>query len=83
MKEELNLRDKHCNAVWGLNELIVGVLRSVWLSAAPPEPGVPPGIAGKYGEGKNSFSASSHQLLCKIPRLVWDPFNFSTDVFRE
>lgn len=53
MKEELNLRDKHYNAVWGLNELTVGVLRSVWFSAALPEPGVPPGIAGKYGEGKN------------------------------
>lgn len=53
MKEEFNLRNKHYNSVRGLSELIVGVLSSVWLSAALPGPGVPPGIAGKYGEGKN------------------------------
>lgn len=53
MKEEFNLRNKHYKSVRGLSELIVGVLSSVWFSAALPGPGVPSGIAGKYGEGKN------------------------------
>lgn len=35
------------------------------------------------GRGKIKFSTSCHQLLCSTPRLLWDPFSFSTDVLRE